>query len=314
MQDNLSILSANMNRQPDALISMLETTDAHILLIQEPSWGRLVPKKSDDNPDGIEVKGTCSHPRWRTILPITSATDPPPHVAIFLRSDLTDTLTYSIIPTTNSYSCLGIRLDTDTPIFIINYYHHVINKRPNLCHLLSLAIPDGPFILCGDFNTHSSFWSPPDLPISSWVQTLENWLDPNNLMSLVPEGSVTHWSNTGRDSLLDHIFVNMDFLGNPFFPASCLVSFERSISSNHAALSIDLPLTTPPPIPMPESGWIIKDQMEQEWKKAFVSFPCPLITDVTTLTRASDDLLLLTSSTCDRFFARKKSTCTKGLA
>jgi hypothetical protein len=219
-----------------------------------------------------------------------------------------------MIPAANSYSCLGIRLDTDTPISIINYYHHVIDKQPNLRHLLSLAIPDGPFILCDDFNTHSSYWSPSDLPISSWAQTLENWLDANNLMSLVSEGSITHRSNTGHDSLLDHIFVNMDFLGNPFFPASCLISFERSISSDHASLSVDLPLSTPPPIPMPKPGWIIEDQMEQEWKIAFVSFPRPLITDITTLTRASDDLLLLTSSTCDRFFARKKSTRTKGLA
>ena len=37
MQDNLLIISANMNRQPDALISLLETTDTSILLIQEPS-------------------------------------------------------------------------------------------------------------------------------------------------------------------------------------------------------------------------------------------------------------------------------------
>ena len=78
MQDNIYILSANMNRQPDALTSLLETMDADILLIQEPSWGRLVPKKSDTDPDGIEVKGTCSHPKWRTILPITEEGDPPP--------------------------------------------------------------------------------------------------------------------------------------------------------------------------------------------------------------------------------------------
>jgi hypothetical protein len=191
MQDNLLIISANMNRQPDVLISMLETTDAHILLIQEPSWGHLVPKKSDDDPDGIEVKGTCSHPRWQTILPITSTTDPPPHVAIFLQSDLTDAITYSILPVMNSYSCLGIHLNIDTPIFIINYYHHIVDKRPNLHHLLSITIPDGPLLLCGDFNTHSSQWSPPDLPISLWAPALEHWLDAHELMSLVPEGSIT---------------------------------------------------------------------------------------------------------------------------
>ena len=314
MQDNISIVSANMNHQPDALISMMETTDAHILLIQELSWGCLVPKKSDEDPDSIEVKGTCSHPRWRTILPITSPSDPPPHIAIFLRSELTDSLTYSIIPAMNSYACLGICLDTDTPIFIINYYHHVIDKRPNLRHLLSLPLPDRPLMLCDDFNIHSSLWSPPDLPISPWAEMLENWLDTHNLMSLVPKGAITQHHKMGRDSLLDHIFANLDFLGNPFFPGTCLVSFERSISSNHAALFLDLPISIPPPTLMPQPGWIVEDQMEREWKQAFGSFPRPLITDIASLSQASEDLLTLTSSTCDRFFARRKATHTKGLA
>ena len=128
MQDNLLIMLVNVNCQPSALISILETTDTSILLIQEPSWGRLVPKKSDDDPDGVKVQGTCSHPRWRTILPTTSDDDPDPHVAIFLKTELTSSLTYSILPDTNSYSCLELRLDTAEPIFILNYYHHVINK------------------------------------------------------------------------------------------------------------------------------------------------------------------------------------------
>ena len=314
MQDNLLILSVNVNRQPSALITILETTDVSILLIQEPSWGRLVPKKSDDDPEGVEVYGTCSHPRWRTILPIMKKEDPDPHVAIFLRTDLTDSFTYSILPDTNSYSCLGLRLDTNDPIFIINYYHHVINKWPNLRHLLSLTIPDGPLLLCGDFNTHSTLWSPPDLPTSSWAPTLETWLDDNNLMSLVPDGAITRRSTTGRDSTLNHIFINMTFLGNPSFPAACSISFERSISSDHAALFIDLPLMPLPPVESPQTGWLIEDQMEQEWKRAFTLFPHPLITDIPSLTRASDDLIKLTHATCDKFFSKKKPKRNKGLA
>ena len=54
--------------------------------------------------------------------------------------------------------------------------------------------------------------------------------------------------------------------------------------------------------------------MEKEWKQAFAQFPCPLITDVTSLQRASDDLLLLTKATCDRFFAKKGHKRNKGLA
>ena len=144
----------------------------------------------------------------------------------------------------NSYSCLGIQLDTDIPITIINYYHHIVNKQPNLQHLFTLPLPDGPLMLCGDFNTHSPCWSPPELLTSPWAHTLEDWLDVGNLISLIPEGSIT-WRGTSRASLIDHIFVNMTFLENPFFPASCSVLFERSISSNHAALFVDLPLTTP---------------------------------------------------------------------
>ena len=239
---------------------------------------------------------------------------PPPHIAIFLHSNLTNSLTYSIIPETNSYSCLGLRLETDTPISIINYYHHVIDKRPNLRHLLSLTIPDEPLMICGDFNTHSTTWSPPDLPISPWAQTLDLWLDDNDLMSLVPDGSITRRSNTGRDSLIDHIFVNMGFLGNPLFPSSCSVSFEKSISSDHAALFLTLPISVPLITPTPQPGWIIVDQMEQEWKKAFALFPRPLITDIPSLQRASDNLLLLTKATCDKFFSRKGKNTNKGLA
>ena len=191
MSDDLLILSVNINRQRDTLLTILETTDASILLIQEPSWGRLVPKKSDDDPDGVEVKGTCNHPQWRMILPLSSPSDPIPHVAIFLHSSLTSSLTYSIIPAMNSYTCLGIQIDMDNPLAIINFYHHIINKCPHLQHLLSLPLPDGPLIIGGDFNTHSPCWSPPDLPTSPWASILENWLNGHDLLSLVPEGSIT---------------------------------------------------------------------------------------------------------------------------
>ena len=150
----------------------------------------------------------------------------------------------------NSYFCLGLRLDTEDPLIIINFYHHVINKRPHLRHLLSLTFPNSPLLLCGDFNTHSHSWSPPGITASPWAPTLEDWLEERQLMSLVPEGSITR-RGTGKALLIDHIFVNLAFLEKPPFPASCSVSFERSISSDHAALCLDLPLHTPPPPPRP---------------------------------------------------------------
>ena len=149
--------------------------------------------------------------------------------------------------------------------------------------------------------------------MSSWAPALENWIDGHNLISLVSEGSITH-RGTGRDSLIDHIFVNMAFLENPLFPAICSVSFECSISSDHAALFINLPLISPPPGPPVHTGWVIEDQMEQDWKHAFATFPRPLITDIPSLTRASTDLITLTHATCDKFFSRKTTHNKKGLS
>ena len=54
--------------------------------------------------------------------------------------------------------------------------------------------------------------------------------------------------------------------------------------------------------------------MKPEWMKAFAQFPTPLITDIPSLTRASTDLIDLTKATCEKFFARKKSGGSKGVA
>ena len=149
--------------------------------------------------------------------------------------------------------------------------------------------------------------------MSPWAHTLEAWLETHNLMSLVPEGAIT-CRGTGKASLINHIFANPAFLAIPTFPASCSVSFKCSISSDHAALYVTLPLFTPPSSPPPQLSWIIEDQMEQEWKHAFSTFPRPLISDIPYLTRAGDDLIALTHATCDKFFARKHSHSNKGLA
>lgn len=163
------ILSANMNQQHAALMTLLQTINASILLIQEPWWGHLVPKCSDTNKDGVKTKGTGSHPSWRTITPPWNTDSPDPHMAIFIQNDITATITYSILSQMTSYTCIGFCLDTEPPLFIINYYHHVIDHRSSLEHLTNLPLPAGPLIIGNDFNTHSPCWSPPDLTMSPWA-------------------------------------------------------------------------------------------------------------------------------------------------
>jgi hypothetical protein len=64
MPEIFTILSANMNWSNYKLISLLETTDASCLLIQEPWWGPLVPLCLDSNPNGHPCFGTVKHPLW----------------------------------------------------------------------------------------------------------------------------------------------------------------------------------------------------------------------------------------------------------
>ena len=213
-----------------------------------------------------------------------------------------------------TYTCLSLHLHTEPPIFIVNYYHHIIQQRSNLEHLISLPLPTGPLLIASDFNMHSPCGSPPELTTSPWASQLECWLEHKDLMSLVPEGSLTRRGSVGRPSLINHMFVNLPFLANPFFPSLCSVSFDRSISSDHAALFIDLPLLTPPPPPPKDLGWKIEDQMKSDWMTAFAQFPIPSIIDIPSLTRASNNLIHLTHATCQKFFAKKKGGGSKGVA
>jgi hypothetical protein len=251
------ILLANMNRQHAALITLLQTTDASILLIQEPWWGHLVPKPSDTDKDGIKVKGTCTHPNWHTITPPSHIDSPEHHITIFIRTDITASLTYSVLSQMMSYSCIEICLDVKPPLFIINYHYHVIDHRSSLEHLIGIPLPASPLIIGRDFNTHSPCWSPPDLTTSPWAPQLKSWIECEDLLSLILEGLLTCRGSAGRPSLIDHFFVNLPFLANPFFPSTCSVSFNQSISFDHAALFLNLPLLIPPTPPPSEIGWKI---------------------------------------------------------
>jgi hypothetical protein len=132
--------------------------------------------------------------------------------------------------------------------------------------------------------------------MSPWAHKLEEWLDQNNLISLVPNGSLTHRASRGRPSLIDHIFVNLLFLEHPTFPAHCSVSFESSILLDHAGLSLNIPLYTPPSLPPSFIGWKIEENKKQDWMHSFSLFPLSLITDVPSLIHACQDLLTLTNA------------------
>ena len=180
-----------MNWKHADLAAILQTTDAHIILVQEPSKVPLVPSCSDTDPDGIAIYGTVKHSLWETYLPPFQT--PYPHVVTFVKKMILPLFTISTIDCFASYHSLGLSFThLDFSFHLLNFYHHVTDKTPNLSHLLHTHIDDAiPTILCGDFNTHSCSWSPPNISPSLWLDSLELWLDNHSFFSTVPEHTIT---------------------------------------------------------------------------------------------------------------------------
>jgi hypothetical protein len=77
MPDGLLLLSVNVGRSLATLTALLASSTADILLIQEPYWGPLVPRRSDTDPDGVPITGTVAHPEWDTFHPSPHPTEYP---------------------------------------------------------------------------------------------------------------------------------------------------------------------------------------------------------------------------------------------
>jgi Reverse transcriptase (RNA-dependent DNA polymerase)/Endonuclease-reverse transcriptase len=306
----LHILSVNMNRSNFKLASLLQTTSADCILVQEPWWGHLIPRRSDTDPDGDPALGTVSHPAWTVFTPdLSSSPDGHPRVLTFVQKSLTAACSVTPIGDLSAYDLLGLSIDSPTiHLIVINFYHHVRHHIGNLSHLLDFS-PDSsaPTLLAGDFNTHSDTWSPGGKRPSPWAPSLERWLDEFGFISTVPDGSISRRSPTSLPSLIDFIFVNEAFLEIPSFPSTCSVSFHVSLGSDHAGLSLCLPFdTTPPRLPRPP-GWKIDPDLKEDWIMRFRTFSPPEITDIPSLLAAAQGLLSHITDISDALFPRRSA-------
>jgi hypothetical protein len=305
--DRLLILSVNMNRSNFKLTSLLQSTSADCVLVQEPWWGSLVPRHSDTDPEGDPSFGTVSHPAWSTFTPpLLSSPDSHPRVITFICKRLSASLSVALITDLSFYDLLGISLRSPSfNLTIINFYHHVRRHQGNLSHLLDYSpIASSPVLLARDFNTHSDIWSPGGKWTSPWAASLEGWLDDHGFVSTVPDRSISRRSSTSLPSLIDFIFVNEAFLEIPSFPVSCSVSFDASVGSDHAGLSISVPISTTPPRLHHPPGWKIDPDLKDAWSSWFRELPTPVISDEPSLLCAAQDLLFQISDISDSMFPR----------
>src|SRR6267142_2461460 len=117
MSNTLIILSVNVRKSHKDLETILETTLADVLLVQEPSWVCLVPLRSDTNPLGEDTRGSVNHPKWNALFPPMAGTAPTscPLVTIFLCKSSTHSFIVSILPSFSSLTSLGINIADPDP-------------------------------------------------------------------------------------------------------------------------------------------------------------------------------------------------------
>ena len=290
---------------------LLQSSPFDILLIQEPWFGRINVTCTDDDPDGIEVRGTTANNMWECYLP-PHLPDQTCKVATYIRTDLVKrTFVQCRDDLLSSPSAIIIDLSIhDDIICLLNIYHHVPPTGHGLSHIFSLELdPVIPTLVAGDFNTHGPEWSLPGATMSPWAQTLEDWFEGNELSLHNPLGVPTWLGHEDqRPSVLDLLLLNSPAMTTDQF-SDTSVSFELSLGSDHAALSITwTPLLALPPLPHSSlPGFAIEDDLKESWCKAFRAIPDPVISSPSSLAIAADRLLSNITDTCAALFEPRKT-------
>jgi hypothetical protein len=121
-------------------------------------------------------------------------------------------------------------------------------------------------------------------------------------MSLVPDGSITCSCPGVRDSLIDFLFVNQAYLEVLEYLATCLISFDLLLGSDHASLLIEVPLTLPEHSPISITSWKINAEHKDNWIKRFMLLPMLHPHDEESLHSAAKQLLTDISTICNEMF------------
>jgi hypothetical protein len=172
---------------------------------------------------------------------------------------------------------------------------------PRLDHLLLIQADfqsQTPVIVAGDFNAHGRLWSLDDVPLSPWVDTLEEWMMDNGLNLLSPPQVPTRAGEHGqRDTVIDLVLWNLAAAWSDQFYFNH-VSFGESLGSDHAAMIFAwAPALYIPPAPNdPSPRWIVQDSMTDLWQEHFLTLLSPPTTSDDPQTVATSLLQAITES------------------
>jgi hypothetical protein len=241
-----SFASVNMRRHNAAMHTLLnDNGEEDVLFVQELWFNPVGTARCDTMYQGKDVLGGAAHPKWRLAYPsftngqrakvmtYTRIHDRTHlfrknHCQMIVRNDL---VTHPCILITDF--CVGTYYWQ-----VLNFYNDVVDPSV-LNTLLGLDLDATiPTLIIGDFNLHSTTWSPTGWATSRGAHGLEEWMAGQTFELLNKPRIPMHMGEGGaRNSTIDLAWSNMAALmQGTFFGAQ--VDFGGSVGSDHALIRV----------------------------------------------------------------------------
>jgi hypothetical protein len=241
-----SFASVNMRRRNAAMHALLNDNEGEdVLFVQEPWFNPVGTARCDTMYQGKDILGGAAHPKWRLAYPSftngqrakvmtyvrihdRSLIFRKNHCQMIVRNDLA------------SHPCILISdFRVGTHYWrVLNFYNDVADPSA-LSSLLGLDLDATvPTLIIGDFNLHSTSWSPTGWATSSGSHRLEEWMATQTFSLLNKPRIPTRMGEGGaRNSTIDLAWSNMAAaMQGTFFGAE--VNFGDSMGSDHALIRV----------------------------------------------------------------------------
>ena len=224
--------------------------DDDVLCVQEPWFGDIGTRRDDRERTGKSVLGGAANAQWTLHYP--SFANKRAKVMTYIRiHDRSHPFRLNKCRGTTRLdlcahpSILITDITAGTNYWrIINFYHDT-DDPTSLSTLLSLDLdPTIPTLLIGDFNTHSTAWSPLGWTKSHWADRVEEYLATQTYTLLsVPRIPTRRGEAGARDSTIDLAWANLAASMAGSFSGVSL-SWEGSLGSDHALMRLTTHSTT----------------------------------------------------------------------
>ncbi|KAL4256816.1 hypothetical protein AB1N83_011418 [Pleurotus pulmonarius] len=261
-QHQMPIVQLNVARSSMRTHIMLNhlVTNVHIVLLQEPWFGRIGLDKADTTPEGRPINGLPASPAWESFAPLAPGH---PKVATYVRRNVLG-LTATPRPDIAKHpNILPVEFTYGNFSFLtVNVYNEGNGAKAEAITMLSLLPlnPLIPTVVAGDFNLHHGMWS---------LTSVANQL-----------GARTRVGISGqRDSVIDLAFFNRAAINSATFSPP-VVDEDLSFGSDHNALvyAANLPALEEEEGISGDLGKRLDPGKQEEWTAEF-SACCQVVAD-----------------------------------